>query len=106
MTSLCDSCYAPGACCKHFTLFGRAEPGDRGLPLDEGNAARAIAYHGLPFEVIADAGGAVRCSRLLPSGRCGDYENRPQMCRDLEPGLDPLCVHWRGAEGSEPWMSA
>lgn len=104
MGSLCDSCYAPGACCKHFTLFGCAAPGDRYKPLDEGRAARAIAHHGFPFEVIPDAGGAVRCTRLQADGRCGDYENRPDLCRTLEPGMDPLCVHWRGAEGSEPWI--
>lgn len=32
----------------------------------------------------------VRCSRQLPDGRCGDYENRPQVCRDFK--ADAFCV--------------
>lgn len=24
------------------------------------------------------------CKHLLPDGRCGDYENRPQVCRDFQ----------------------
>jgi Fe-S-cluster containining protein len=42
-----------------------------------------------------------RCSNLLPNGRCGDYDNRPGLCRSFEPASDPLCVHWRGAESGE-----
>jgi Fe-S-cluster containining protein len=32
------------------------------------------------------------CTRITPEGRCGDYENRPQLCRDYQAGSDPLCV--------------
>ena len=39
------------------------------------------------------------CVNLTKDGRCGDYENRPWLCRVFEPGEGPLCVHWRGAEG-------
>ncbi len=29
------------------------------------------------------------CQKLLPSGKCGDYENRPYVCRDFQ--ADYLC---------------
>lgn len=40
------------------------------------------------------------CKNLLPNGRCGDYENRPDLCRRFEPASGPLCVHYMGAEGT------
>ncbi len=40
------------------------------------------------------------CKNLLPSGRCGDYENRPDLCRKFDPASDALCVHYQGAEGT------
>lgn len=43
----------------------------------------------------------VTCSAIGEDGRCTIYETRPQLCRDFEPASDPLCVHWRGAEGDE-----
>lgn len=42
-----------------------------------------------------------KCRNLLPNGRCGDYDNRPWLCRQFEPASDRLCVHYRGAEGGE-----
>lgn len=33
--------------------------------------------------------GGVPCRHLLPDGRCGDYNNRPQVCRDFK--ADALC---------------
>ena len=36
------------------------------------------------------------CGKLLPNGKCGDYENRPALCRSFEAGGDSgLCVHAR-----------
>lgn len=32
----------------------------------------------------------VTCSKQLSDGRCGDYENRPQVCRDFK--ADDFCV--------------
>jgi Fe-S-cluster containining protein len=31
----------------------------------------------------------VPCPNLLPDGRCGDYENRPEVCRSFKP--DEIC---------------
>lgn len=36
---------------------------------------------------------AMWCPNLHPvTGRCTDYDNRPDLCRDYEPGQDPLCI--------------
>lgn len=32
----------------------------------------------------------ITCQKQLPDGRCGDYENRPQVCRDFK--ADDFCV--------------
>lgn len=42
------------------------------------------------------------CPKLLPNGRCGDYENRPGLCRSYQPLDDGLCVHFGGAEAGDP----
>lgn len=69
--------------------------------------ARGIEYaerHHLPFipldtyaSTAADAmpgyvGIRWQCKNLTPEGRCGDYENRPNLCRIYEPGEDRLCA--------------
>jgi Fe-S-cluster containining protein len=32
------------------------------------------------------------CPKLTRDGRCGDYENRPKLCRDYQAGDDRLCA--------------
>lgn len=104
--STCDRCYSPGACCKRVflsTLDG--EP----LTVWEGDEASQLPF--VPAEkwgswVDAESGRTFaaylwNCSNLRPDGRCGDYENRPDLCRRFEPGSTSLCVHWRGAESGE-----
>ena len=34
------------------------------------------------------------CVNLTSEGRCGDYDHRPALCRDFEPGQNSLCVKW------------
>lgn len=114
--SLCDRCYMPGACCRHL-IFSRPGRGSETFWLDGSEdlqLASIIGPH--PFKVAEvlsrDSGldgieyGSVRwsCRNLTDSGRCGDYDNRPALCRDFEAGSDALCVHWRGAEGGEGTM--
>lgn len=108
--SLCDKCYAPGQCCKRLRLY---REGNASLTfwLDEPTEKQLDAL-GLPFKPTEQIGEWLdeesgrrygeflfTCPRLLPNGRCGDYENRPDLCRRFEPGADPLCVHFQGAEG-------
>lgn len=50
-----------------------------GLFTDEDSGRRYVTY-------------AYSCPELLPNGRCGIYENRPNVCRDYKPGTDALCV--------------
>lgn len=119
MGSLCESCFAPGQCCKRLHLYRKGE--EITYWADEGLAGvlREMEDDGLPFtprnpkqfftvDKLGDENHGRRymtveynCPWLLPNGRCGSYENRPDVCRVFEPGSEPLCVHWRGAEGSE-----
>lgn len=111
--SLCDQCYAPGACCRGFSLSG--VDGGKTYWIDAGleGVLEQLRAAGLPdftptVEVdrwVDEESGReyayfkFACRALMPDGRCGNYENRPELCRTYEPGSDPICVHWRGAEG-------
>lgn len=106
---MCEVCSDPGKCCRRLHLDG---PRDLyfwkylGTPL---YALVKMAEMWLPFlpiepleyEVEPSEGGAKQqarsffysCVELRPNGRCGIYEDRPQLCRDFEPGSNPLCVY-------------
>ncbi len=102
--SACDTCSNPGHCCKDFVLHN----GKTGVAFPEGdweNRANAyIARHSLPFKALridnsqfhetleGHVGVRYMCPLLTPEGRCGDYENRPALCREYEPLSDRLCV--------------
>lgn len=110
MSSLCDRCYAPGACCREMGLHShdlRIPRGDTEhymLISSERKANILMDVLNLPFRFKENKsrGGAVFiCPRLQLDGRCGDYENRPDVCRIFEPASDILCVHYRGAEAGE-----
>lgn len=47
-----------------------------------------------PLRQLEDGRWTWECTQLQPNGRCGIYENRPQLCRDFAPGEGPLCVHY------------
>jgi Fe-S-cluster containining protein len=109
--SLCDKCFAPGACCKGLSLSTAGAP--RTLWLGEREyLIEQLRDAGLPFEPSEQLGQwtddesgkdyasfSYNCPNLLPSGRCGDYENRPQVCSSYEPRQDSLCVHFHGEAG-------
>jgi len=48
---------------------------------------------GLPFLPLMLQGGwwMFTCP-LLVDGRCSDYDNRPELCRDYQPMSDLLCA--------------
>lgn len=117
--SLCDRCFAPGQCCKRIQFYSGTE---MTLWLDEPlePQLRAMLHaddrdRPMPFRSIDGTVRELRdeetgrpygtmtfsCVNLTPDGRCGDYENRPWLCRTFEPGSDRLCVHYRGAEAGE-----
>lgn len=108
--SLCDSCYAPGQCCKRLRIS--KSDGEPTVWLDDPN--EPMIRQGLPFRYLdtvqqwtdQESGRAYgfvtwMCPALGPDGRCTIYEQRPKLCRTYEPRSDPLCVHWSGAEGGE-----
>lgn len=112
--SSCDACIRPGACCSGFVVSDT-----RGAitfwDTDTRQQMRdAMAGRGLPFLPIAalsthtDAESgrtyskwSMGCPRLGGDGRCTDYENRPQLCRDFEVGSDTLCVMHVPQPGTE-----
>lgn len=103
--SLCDTCIKPGACCRGLGLHNSEGSLFFETPL---HALVAMASYGLPFLPVdswydhyaqadwwADNKARIftyNCPALDADGRCSIYENRPQLCRDYQPGSDPLCV--------------
>lgn len=92
--SLCGTCPRPGSCCKGFVL-------NRVFPegADEQEVQTFLDEQGFPFaplrqeEESREGDGEGRrwvfdCPELLPSGRCGIYDQRPEVCRIFEPGVD------------------
>ena len=114
---LCDHCKLPGRCCTGFTLNHHAvrpeasdlevlaflatvvtsnDPRD-GMPLVGTTKGSTNIMIGLPFMPLSNTEGYRRfwCFNLdVTTGRCGDYENRPALCRHFEPGTDELCAMW------------
>lgn len=110
--SACDTCAAPGACCRDMAISSDADFGAFYVSQwpHEAVATLAAKLPGHPFiplrlEMVdpsearhyADAEGPYgighwSCTRLTPEGRCGDYDNRPALCRSYEPLSDRLCV--------------
>jgi Fe-S-cluster containining protein len=106
--SACDTCPKPGACCTDFHLNIGSFPKDTWKE----DAQEKLISVGLPFffpkrlavegretaDQPVEANGLVLirygCTRLTPEGRCGDYENRPQLCHSYQPKSDSLCVLW------------
>jgi Fe-S-cluster containining protein len=96
--SACDTCPVPGHCCRVVSLSFKP-------PLDAKTIAEAetalaskldpLGYD-LPFRPLfrrSDGIWVWWCPKLdRKTGRCGDYENRPYLCRRYEPRQDPLCI--------------
>jgi Fe-S-cluster containining protein len=101
--SMCDTCLAPGHCCRSLMLGGGSfarnldtvEEVERELR-NEGEGR--YAGNPMPFKVLfrrSDNIWVFWCPKLdQPTGRCTDYENRPHCCSSYDPGTDGLCVHW------------
>lgn len=119
MPAACDRCYQPGACCKNLTLSGPGigdisfesvrRAGGRKLKVQlvpPAKLERKLRDEGLEhFRIMPDArspDGAYLfwCTRLQPDGRCGAYQQRPDICRSFKEGMDPLCVHYSDPDGT------
>lgn len=99
----CNWCTNPGRCCTGFHLQKRYEEGSRALHPLEVYAWLASVKHsdaslgdtGVPFMPLwrkPDGTWRYWCPRLGHDGRCTDYENRPNLCRDYEAMSDALCA--------------
>lgn len=111
---MCDRCYVPGNCCRQIPINGIHAP-----DFDDAAEGRRYMTHRIQnsrdehgrmhsmFEALrpyGDGSGVwlFRCTALRADGRCGDYENRPQLCRSYQAGQDGLCVHWTPLEAGDP----
>lgn len=103
--SLCDTCKAPGHCCRSLTLYGNDLDSpdmsdDEAIAILEWFAEYEKETFGweVPFIPYGrDSVGAIKfmCPKLGDDGRCTIYETRPSTCRDFEPASGPLCVHYK-----------
>lgn len=109
----CDRCAAPGHCCKAFPLTVQIPIGS--TPAQVETIMNERSHQPLPFKPLRRAPKGTwhrkpdegheywlfNCPKLLPDGRCGAYEERPETCRIYEPGNDEMCFHayatgWEG----------
>ena len=109
--SLCDSCARPGACCDDFVLYGSSYLDATATLLEAtvylasnfGHPSQldgAVIYPFVPVSRGLDGRVSVTCPLLdRATGRCSEYQYRPDTCRNFEAGLGgDICVHYaRGA---------
>lgn len=127
--SICDSCYEPGACCKKLTLSTAAEKGPNyftswltDTPERVKNNLTVFMHSGVDWKHAGNfefhsfskdnvwndpehgdyAIVYLKCNKLQSDGRCGDYANRPSLCRSYQPLEDTMCAHYKGAESGDP----
>jgi Fe-S-cluster containining protein len=103
--SLCDVCMSPGHCCKRMHITGGIEGRRLSDPMSYERAEHLVLEYKLPFRPLEQTDEGVWtfwCPNLLSTGRCGDYENRPNLCRIYVAGSDGLCVHhWKNPDVEE-----
>ena len=93
MPGLCDSCRAPGACCRALTLMG--DDGPLGPDRSSLELTALMALSWLPFAPLlrhTDGVMVFWCSNLRRDGRCADYGHRPSLCRDYAEGSGVICA--------------
>lgn len=102
--SACDTCRAPGSCCKYIYLRGGIKKNEDKTRTDF--VLRVIEEKGLPFYgtnnlhaesqgLEVSGAGPFNCKNLNAEGRCSDYENRPYACFIYEAKSDYLCAEYQ-----------
>jgi Fe-S-cluster containining protein len=97
VSGLCETCIAPGNCCKRVNLSGGSGMNQIDAPMSFERAEHMAMRYGLPFrpaEQETDGTWRWWCPALARDGRCSIYETRPQLCRDYRAGSDGLCAHY------------
>lgn len=113
---LCDACYRPGNCCKDIRLsrgsesitFWLNEPIEPQVSAQDEN----LKNHPFVFDRVEEQwfsekekqpyGTVVfQCKNLLPNGRCGDYKNRPLLCKMYKAGSCQICIHHTATESGD-----
>lgn len=102
--SPCDTCRHPGRCCVGFaiTAVPRGLTGLEAMAWIEEHTNQPLTY----MPLFRDRGGVWRwwCPLLdVKTGRCGDYEHRPSMCRSFEPRQDALCAEFCVQPSQDEW---
>lgn len=103
--NLCDACSNPGHCCTGIYLnYGGHTPAVTAETTLEAMVQLASFVSedcnerptvGFPFQPLYKAphgSWKLWCVNLTKDGRCGDYDNRPMLCKTYQPGQDGLCV--------------
>ena len=85
----CYGCSRPGACCQKMHLGNWANSNRQWKKL--------FKKHGLPFHPLFKTNGFWYhgCNKLdKETGLCSDHDNRPDVCRHYEVGIDGLCTKY------------
>jgi len=108
----CDSCRDPGHCCRSFHIPRHFKPEQTREEIREllrkGLDGFERKCESVPFEPLIRSNlygeeGATEpysvtwsfsCPMLKTDGRCGIYEDRPQVCRNYEAGTDQICIEY------------
>jgi Fe-S-cluster containining protein len=99
--SPCDTCCKPGACCRGFVISSFGFERERWKQ----HARNEMRRRGLPFYPVAPGFYndpswdyiyvKFNCHWLdTKTGRCRNYDQRPETCRNYEPKQDLLCVEY------------
>ena len=94
--SACDFCFAPGRCCSGIKLNSGSWPGAHVDTVLLMYVYLAASWRNtgplMPLYRKPNGAWLFWCPTLTREGRCGDYEHRPDLCRNYEPMSDGLCV--------------
>ena len=83
--SKCKMC---GSCCSYLTIGSINSDSSYAEP----DTVKFLEYHGVQIVDNPVVKGTktlkvpVKCNNLLPNGKCGIYESRPDVCKNFPPG--------------------
>lgn len=103
--TVCDTCPAPGACCRKFALShwfaDDMDIEEQWEPYRQFYPFNPIGPHYRADRVRQLVDGTSRsiwffsCPKLGADGRCTIYAGRPETCRRFQPMSDKLCALYK-----------